>query len=65
MRAGSADQLVVAGHQQRRRAADVRRGHARAVLHAGAVGTGAVIFSPGATRSGLFRPSPVGPRLEK
>ena len=28
-------------------------------------GTGAVIFSPGATRSGLARPSPVGPRLEK
>jgi hypothetical protein len=28
-------------------------------------GTGAVIFSPGATRSGLQRPSPVGPRLEK
>ena len=28
-------------------------------------GMGAVIFSPGATMSGLTRPSPVGPRLEK
>ena len=28
-------------------------------------GIGAVIFSPGATRSGFSRPSPVGPRLEK
>src|SRR5262245_29880704 len=29
------------------------------------LGIGAVIFSPGATKSGLRRPSPVGPRLEK
>ena len=29
------------------------------------VAVGAAIFSPGATRSGLARPSPVLPRLEK
>ncbi len=60
------DQLAVPRHQQRRRAADVRGGHAGAVHALGAaIGDRRRHLLPGATRSGLRRPSPVGPRLEK
>ena len=61
------DELRVARHQHGGGAAHVRRRHTGSVSNRVGI-TGrrrGSIFSPGATRSGLLRPSPVGPRLEK
>ena len=62
-----ADQLGVARQEHRRGAADMRRRHAGADRDrpSPVPATAHWMRSPGATRSGFSRPSPVGPRLEK
>ncbi len=66
IRCGAAEQLAMPRDEQRGGTTHVWRGHAGAV-HAlePLTGTADSIFSPGATKSGFDRPSPVGPRLEK